>query len=215
MLNIKLVQERLKELAERDEKNCRPNLNASKFKRQAIQKQTRPNLNGTSRPNLNDDASKFKRNIDTTEIPSNIDSEEGEGADAPRTRAELVDDLKEIHPVVKQEVQRITDKHKAVQPNETSYHIAGGAIGNERVDTPGRLTLPSKPAVKLQAVAAGQAPIASLPIDAPVRQSTVSHTPGTPAPLPLAAGTAGVLSRHGDAGKDQASLPLDSEPAPA
>src|SRR5258708_5160525 len=58
------------------------------------------------------------------------------------------------------------------------------AIGNEdeqRLNTPGRLTLPSKPAVKLQAVAAGQTPIVtSLPIDDdPSRQSTVSQTPGT------------------------------------
>src|SRR5258708_2302631 len=61
------------------------------------------------------------------------------GADAP-TPAHL----KEVVDEKIEEVQRITDKHKAVQPNETSYHIAGRAIGNERVDTPGRLTLPSK-----------------------------------------------------------------------
>src|SRR5258707_7823794 len=79
---------------------------------------------------------------------------------------------------------------------------------------PPRLTLPSKPAVKLQAVAAGQAPS---PLDAASRQTTVlEHTPGTP-PRPLAAGTADVTSRHGDAGSDQASrsLLLDSEPAQA
>ena len=79
---------------------------------------------------------------------------------------------------------------------------------------PPRLTLPSKPAVTKQAVAAGQAPS---PLDAPVRQTTVlEHTPGTP-PHPLAAGTADVFSRHGDARSDQASrsLLLDSEPAQA
>src|SRR5260221_8439676 len=79
---------------------------------------------------------------------------------------------------------------------------------------PPRLTLPSKPVANKQAVAAGQAPS---PLDAPSRQSTVSEqTPGTPA-RPLAAGTADVTSRHGDAGSDQASrsLLLDSEPAQA
>ncbi len=84
MLNIRLVQERLKQLEERDEKNCRPNLNASKFKRQAIQKQTRPNLNGSTHPNLNgiehEHPSKFKRNRDSLSeiLSSNIDSK-GEG----------------------------------------------------------------------------------------------------------------------------------------
>jgi hypothetical protein len=69
--------------------------------------------------------------------------ERQEGADAP-TRAELIDDLKEIHPVVKHELERITGEHPAVRPNEMPYHIATGAIGNERVDTPGRLRLPSR-----------------------------------------------------------------------
>jgi len=76
--------------------------------------------------------------------------------------------------------------------NETPYHIASAAIRNERLDTPGRLTLPSKPVANKQAVAAGQAPIDN----DPSRQSTVlEHTPG-----PVQA------SR---------SLLLDSEPAQA
>ncbi len=146
-------------------------------------------------------------------------------------------------------VKRITDKHKAVRPaNETPYHIAIAAIGNDgdeetkprleavkigathattdhsprpglssgrargsaaddRDSVVGRLDEMPGQAVKLQAVAAGQAPIVtSLPIDNdPSQQSTVSHTPGTPAPLPLAVGVADATSRHGDAGSVQAT----------
>src|SRR5258708_32265105 len=82
-------------------------------------------------------------------------------------------------------------------------------IGNDAEEE----TKPRVPAVKLQAVAAGQAPS---PLDAASWQTTVSQTPGAP-PRPLAAGTADVTSRHGDAGSDQASrsLLLDSEPAQA
>src|SRR5260221_3995253 len=83
-------------------------------------------------------------------------------------------------------------------------------IGNDAEEE----TKPRVPTVRLQAVAAGQAPS---PLDAPVRQSTVlEQTPGAP-PRPLAAGTADVLSRHGDSRSDQASrsLLLDSEPAQA
>jgi hypothetical protein len=84
-LNIPVIQARIRELAERDEKYTRPNLNAFKFKR--VQKQTRPNLNGSTHPNLNgsehDDPFKFKPNIDTiTEIPSNIDNSISADADS-------------------------------------------------------------------------------------------------------------------------------------
>ena len=48
-LNTKVVQERLKQLSERTEKNTRPNLNASKFKR--VQKQTDVNLDGSTDTN--------------------------------------------------------------------------------------------------------------------------------------------------------------------
>ncbi len=76
-LNVQVVQERLKQLSERTEKYCRPNLNASKFKR--VQKQTDVNLDGNTDVNLNgsehEDAFKSKRNIDSiTDIPSSIDS---------------------------------------------------------------------------------------------------------------------------------------------
>ncbi len=197
-----------------------------------------------------------------------IEEEGTYGANAP-TPADLSSE--ELHDKVDgaiigvETVQRITDKHKAVQPNETSYHIAVDAIrnaeegqplayieqiddetptekreavkigathGNDTTVHPGtsmdlnhgehhteaheQITSQHAPgqAVKLQAVAAGQAPS---PLDAPVRQSTVlEHAPGAP-PRPLAAGTADVLGRHGDAGSDQASrsLLLDSEPAQA
>src|SRR5258708_331668 len=146
-------------------------------------------------------------NNTTKNAANNTTKNEGTyGADAPRTPAEILDDIKETYPEVKHELERITDKHKAVKPNDTVSHShSHSAIGNERVDTPGRLTLPSKdkigathattsrpglssgsaaddrdsvvsrldampgPAVTKQAVAAGQAPIASLPI--PERQS--------------------------------------------
>jgi hypothetical protein len=100
--------------------------------------------------------------------------EAGEGANAPTPAhlKEIVDEkLEEIEAVQRQ----ITGEHEAVQPNETPYHIAAAAIRN---DDDGEDTA-KRPAVRLQAVAAGQAPSASLPIDAPVRQTTVSeHTPG-------------------------------------
>src|SRR5260221_10043017 len=101
--------------------------------------------------------------------PKIVIEEEGTyGANAP-TPADLSSE--ELHEKVDgaiigvETVKRITDKHKAVQPNETPYHIAG-AIGNdvEEEDTA------KMPAVSKQAVAAGQAPS---PLDAPVRQSTV------------------------------------------
>ena len=140
---------------------------------------------------------------DTLEKHLEKDTLEREGANA-LTRAEH----QELEKVVSQKMTDTDSRLKAVSDSHA-------AIGNERVDTPGRLTLPSKPVANKQAVAAGQ--VTSLPI--PERQSTVSeHTPGTPAPLPLAAGTADVSSRHGDAGSDQAtsrSLLLDSEPAQA
>jgi len=190
------------------------------------------------------------------EIDSEIgNKEEGTyGANAP-TQAEIT----QLEKVVSQKISD-TDSHlKAVHAenaNETPYHIAGAAIGNEgRENEPdpsvsarhpvgyrgihgaavedstkdagrdGRQSLQQideedtakMPAVRLQAVAAGQAPIVtSLPIDNdPSRQSTVSHTPGTPS-RPLAAGTADVTSRHGDAGSDQAPRSLlPSEPAQA
>ncbi len=87
-LNVQVVQERLKQLSERTEKYCRPNLNASKFKR--IQKQTDTNLDGSTDVNLNgsehEDAFKSKRNIDSiTEIPSSTDSK-GEGATSAEDR---------------------------------------------------------------------------------------------------------------------------------
>src|SRR6266851_7421487 len=96
------------------------------------------------------------------------------------------------------------------------YRILSAAEQAELTITPIFLR-ESQPAVRLQAVAAGQAPIVtSLPIDDdPSRQSTVSHTPGTPAPLPLAAGTADVSSRHGDAGSDQATSRSLLLPEPA
>ena len=96
-------------------------------------------------------------------------------------------------------VKRITDKHKAISDSHA-------AIRNDEEETKPRI-----PAVKLQAVAAGQ--VTSLPI--PERQSTVlEHTPGTPAPLPLA--VRATADRHGDATSDQAPRSLlPSEPAQA
>ena len=84
---------------------------------------------------------------------------------------------------------------------------ARGSAADDRDSVVGRLDEMPGQAVKLQAVAAGQAPIVtSLPIDNdPSQQSTVSHTPGTPAPLPLAVGVADATSRHGDAGSVQAT----------
>jgi len=98
-------------------------------------------------------------------------------------------------------VKRITDKHKAVQTNETPYHIANNsAIGNERIDTPGRLTLPSK--IGASTHARNSASVDSLnrdsyggiadssDIDTPGYslnpQITSEHTPG-PGALPSAA----------------------------
>src|SRR5260221_8985523 len=70
-----------------------------------------------------------------TEItPSEITEEGTYGANAP-TPADLSSE--ELHEKVDgaiigvETVKRITDKHKAVQPNETPYHIAGAAIGND------------------------------------------------------------------------------------
>ncbi len=129
--------------------------------------------------------------------------------------------LKEVVDEKIEEVQRITDKHKAVQANDTVSHShSHSAIGNERVDTPGRLTLPSKDKIGATHAATNRPGLSggrSAGSAADDRDSVASleHTPGTPTPLPLA--VAPPRDRHGDATSDQApsrSL-LPSEPAQA
>src|SRR5258708_5096285 len=129
------------------------------------------------------------------------------GADAP-TPAHLKEQVDEEIEKVKTTSGRLRAM-KGAAFNQGDVSDSQMDIGNDAEEE----TKPRVPAVKLQAVAAGQAPS---PLDAASRQTTVSHTPGTP-PRPLAAGTADVTSRHGDAGSDQASrsLLLDSEPAQA
>ena len=110
-------------------------------------------------------------------------------------RYNALDDIKETHAEVKTDLQRITGKHQAVHvANETQYHIANSsAIGNEEEEV-----VLSAPRLRL-----------------PAKQTPSQHTPGPPAPLPLAAGVE-PTSRHGDAGGVQASpSSLDPEPAQA
>src|SRR5260221_703531 len=129
------------------------------------------------------------------------------GADAP-TPARLKEQVDEEIEKVKTTSGRLRAM-KGAAFNQGDVSDSQMDIGNDAEEE----TKPRVPAVKLQAVAAGQAPS---PLDAASWQTTVSQTPGAP-PRPLAAGTADVTSRHGDAGSDQASrsLLLDSEPAQA
>src|SRR5258707_810289 len=129
------------------------------------------------------------------------------GADAP-TPAHLKEQVDEEIEKVKTTSGRLRAM-KGAAFNQGDVSDSQMDIGNDAEEE----TKPRVPAVKLQAVAAGQAPS---PLDAASWQTTVSQTPGAP-PRPLAAGTADVTSRHGDAGSDQASrsLLLDSEPAQA
>src|SRR5260221_10055204 len=129
------------------------------------------------------------------------------GADAP-TPAHIKEQVDEEIEKVKTTSGRLRAM-KGAAFNQGDVSDSQMDIGNDAEEE----TKPRVPAVRLQAVAAGQAPS---PLDAASRQTTVSHTPGTP-PRPLAAGTADVSSRHGDADSRQASrsLLLDPEPAQA
>ena len=141
-----------------------------------------------------------------TQVSSQI-TEGTYGADAP-TPAHLKEQVDEEIEKVKTTSGRLRAM-KGAAFNQGDVSDSQMDIGNDAEEE----TKPRVPAVKLQAVAAGQAPS---PLDAASWQTTVSQTPGAP-PRPLAAGTADVTSRHGDAGSDQASrsLLLDSEPAQA
>ena len=95
-LNIRLVQERLKLLEERDDKNCRPNLNASKFKRQ---QPTHLNLNGSTHPNLDgtsSEASKNKRIIYSDNIDSSSHIDSSLGANAPTPAHDLKEKVRQL-----------------------------------------------------------------------------------------------------------------------
>jgi len=84
---------------------------------------------------------------DCLEIDSEIGNE-NEGADAPRTPAEILEDVIETHDEVQQELQRITGEHAALHTTDTEshYRIANSAIGKDdfRLQAPGQLTLAAK-----------------------------------------------------------------------
>jgi hypothetical protein len=138
-LNVGIIQEKIKQLPERTDKNTRPNLNASKFKR--VQKQTGVNLNGNTRPNLNassSDASKNKRNIDSlTEIPSSDRDSQREGEFANAHSSHASDNLSEDHSFEDEE----TVERPAIKLNGASLkHTSSQARAGEHERTDGAAT---------------------------------------------------------------------------
>jgi len=166
--------------------------------------------------------------LDCLEIDSEIGNE-SEGANALHTptfikeqHEVLFEEATEKLEEVEEEQRRITGKHAAVHANETLYHIANGsAIGNDdfRLHAPGQLTLAAKGATHGNDttihLGTGMGRTHGDHHTEDHQQITSQQAPGTPS-RPLAAGTADVTNRHGDAGSVQAQPSLVApEPAQA
>lgn len=123
------------------------------------------------------------------------------------------DALEAIVEEKQEKVKRITDKHKAVRPNETPYHIAESAIRN--VVPPLHTTMPAKVPTSTPARASSHEIGSYLPRAATMETAAArgEQTPGTGA-LPSTAEPPQFGRSHGIT-SDQAtpSLPFVSEPA--
>jgi len=139
-LNLRKLRKALEALPEKQP--C----NSATYHLANLQDQSSKNARLTLQ-NSKNDLAELQPRITIEEPLEETENKEREGANAPPTPADLLEDVIETHDEVQLELRRITGEHAAIHTNETQYHIANGsAIGNDEfvLHAPGMLTLAAK-----------------------------------------------------------------------